>query len=198
MSKKEEAFTLVEIMVSCAILVILMGALYRVFWGSSAAWQKGEARTRMYQNARISLDLMSREIRAAFVSRGDPHLIFKGNESFLTFISVSNTPNTVGAYDLRRIEYSLSQDRLCRRIETHLDSFSGGALATLAEGVLNLTFSYCSQDQWQGFWDSTKGTPDNADDSLPEAVKITISTQDEEAREPPLILSTVVYLPVRG
>ncbi len=198
MREKEEAFTLVEIMVSCAILVILMGALYRVFWGSSAAWQKGEARTRMYQNARISLDLMNREIRAAFISRGDPHLIFKGNGSFLTFVSVSNTPNTTGEYDLRKIEYSLSQDRLLRRIETHLDSFSGGASATLAEGVLNLTFSYCDQDEWQGFWDSTEGTPDDADDTLPEAVKITISTQDEGAREPPLIISTVVYLPVRG
>ncbi|MFQ5836053.1 MAG: hypothetical protein ACE5HR_09070, partial [bacterium] len=83
-------------------------------------------------------------------------------------------------------------------IETHLDSFSGGASATLAEGVLNLAFFYWGQGEWQEFWDSTKGTPDDADDTLPEAVKITISTQDEEAHEPPLILSTIVYLPVRG
>jgi type II secretion system protein J len=198
MSEKEGAFTLVEIIVSCAIVVILMGALYRVFLGSSSAWQKGEARTRMYQNARIILDLTSREIKASFISRGDPHLIFKGNESFLAFVSVSNTPNTTGEYDLRKIEYSLSQERLRRRIETHLDSFSGGATAMIGERVLNLTFSYWGQGEWQGFWDSTKGTPDNADDSLPEAVKITISTQDEKAHEPPLILSTVVYLPLRG
>lgn len=198
MSEKERGFTLVEIMVSCAILVILMGALYRVFWAGSSAWQKGEARTRMYQNARISLDLTSREIRASFISRGDPHLIFKGNESFLTFVSASNLPNTTGEYDLRKIEYSLSQDRLRRRIQTHLDSFSGGASATVSEGILNLTFSYWGQGEWQTFWDSTQGTPDDADDTLPEAVKITISTQDEEAREPPLILSTIVYLPVRG
>jgi type II secretion system protein J len=198
MSEKEGAFTLVEIIVTCAILVILMGALYRIFWGSSAAWQKGEARTRMYQNARIILDLMSREIRAAFISRGDPHLIFKGNESFLTFVSVSNTPNRAGEYDLRKIEYSLSQDRLLRRIETHLNSFSGGASAMIGEQVLNLIFSYWGQGEWQTHWDSTKGTPDDADDTLPEAVKITISTQDEEAHEPPLILSTIVYLPVRG
>jgi len=198
MSEKEGAFTLVEIIVSCAILVILMGALYRVFLGSSSAWQKGEARTRMYQNARITLDLMSREIKASFISRSDPHLIFKGNQSFLTFVSVSNTPDKVGEYDLRKIEYSLSEERLRRRIETRLDSFSGGATATIGERILNLIFSYWGQDQWQEFWDSTKGTPDNADDSLPEAVKITISTQDEEAHEPRLILSTVVYLPVRG
>ncbi len=196
MSEKERAFTLVEVMVSCAILVILMGALYRVFWGSSSAWQKGEARTRMYQNARIILDLMSREIRAAFISPGDPHLIFKGNESFLTFVSVSNTPNTTGEYDLRQIEYSLSQERLRRRIDTHLDSFGGGASAMVGQRILNLTFSYWGQDQWHGFWDSTNGTPDDADDALPEAVKITISTQDEQAHEPKLILSTIVYLPV--
>ena len=197
MSEKEGAFTLIEIMVSCAIVVILAGALYQIFLGSSAAWQKGEARTRMYQNARIILDLMSREIRASFISRGDSHLIFKGNESFLTFVSASNIPNTTGEYDLRQIEYSLSQERLLRRIETCLDSFSGGATAMIGERVLNLTFSYWGQDQWQGFWDSTKGTSDGADDSLPEAVKITISTQDEEAHEPRLILSTVVYLRVR-
>jgi type II secretion system protein J len=197
MSEKEGAFTLIEIMVSCAIVVILAGALYQIFLGSSAAWQKGEARTRMYQNARLILDLMNREIRASFISRGDPHLVFKGNESFLTFVSASNIPNTTGEYDLRQIEYSLSQERLLRRIETSLDSFSGGATAMVGEQVLNLSFSYWGQDQWQGFWDSTKGTSDGADDSLPEAVKITISTQDEEAHEPRLILSTVVYLPVR-
>ncbi len=197
MSEKEGAFTLIEIMVSCAIVVILAGALYKIFLGSSAAWQKGEARTRMYQNARLILDLMNREIRASFISRGDPHLVFKGNESFLTFVSASNIPNTTGEYDLRQIEYSLSQERLLRRIETCLDSFSGGATAMVGEQVLNLSFSYWGQDQWQGFWDSTKGTSDGADDSLPEAVKITISTQDEEVHEPRLILSTVVYLPVR-
>ena len=196
-SEKEGAFTLVEIIVSCAILVILMGALYRVFWGGSSAWQKGEIRTRMYQNARISLDLMSREIRAAFISRGDPHLVFKGNKSFLTFVSVSNTPKGVGEYDLRRLEYSLSQDRLLRSVETRLGSFSGGATATLAEQVLNLTFSYGGPAEWQTFWDSTRGTPDSADDALPEAVKITVSTQDEAAHEPPIILSTIVYLPIR-
>jgi type II secretion system protein J len=197
MSKRERAFTLIEIIVSCAILVILMGALYRVFLGSSSAWQKGEARTRMYQNARIILDLMSREIKASFISQGDPRLVFKGNQSFLAFVSVSNTPNTTGEYDLQQIEYSLSQERIRRRIDTRLDSFSGGTTAMVGEQILNLTFSYWGQDRWQEFWDSTKGTPNNADDSLPEAVKIIITTQDEEAHEPRLILSTVVYLPVR-
>lgn len=196
-SEKERAFTLVEIIVSCAILVILMGALYRIFGAGSSAWQKGEARTRMYQNARIILDLMSREIKSAFISRGDPHLVFKGSESFLTFISASHTPDRTGEFDLRRIEYSLPQDRLLRSVETRLGSFSGRATATLAEQVLNLTFSYWGQMEWQSFWDSTKGTPDRNDDILPEAVKISISTQDEEAHEPPIILSTIVYIPVR-
>jgi len=198
-SKYLGGFTLVEVIIATAILAFLMGILYHVFWRSSSAWEKGDVRTRMYQSIRISLDVMSREIRCALISSGDSHLIFKGDKDALSYISASNKISKKGEFDLCEIGYSLSSHcELLRRIKACLDpSFGqGGATAVLADNVLGLSFLYYDENTWQERWDSTRGTPHNTtDDALPQAVKITIVTQDEQCLEAPLSLSTIVTLP---
>ncbi len=196
---KETGFTLIEVIIATTILAFLMGVFYHVFWKSSSAWEKGNVRTRMYQSIRISLDVMSREIRCALISSGDPHLIFEGDKTTLNYISVSNKVSKKGEFDLCEIGYSLSSHReLLRRIKACLDPFfgQGGAAAVLADNVLDLSFLYYDGDTWQERWDSTRGTSYNTtDDALPQAVKITIITQDEKYLEAPLSLSTIVTLP---
>ncbi len=167
-------FTLVEIIIATSILAFLMITLHRVFLVSSSAWKKGDARIRMYQNGRVSLDVMSREIRCALISPGSSQLAFKGDEDVLSYISTFGKAGQSGESDLAEVGYSLSsKGELLRRIKTHLDSSfgGGGATAVLASNILELSFSYDNEGVWLDRWDSSMGTDDSTkDDYLPQAV----------------------------
>jgi len=198
----KRAFTLVEIIIATSILAFLMVTLHRVFLVSSSAWKKGDARIKMYQNGRVCLDVMSREIRCALISPGNSQLVFNGDEDALSYVSTFHKPDESGEFDLFEVGYSLSsQGQVLRRIKTHLDSFSarGGATSVLANNILELSFSYNNESVWQDRWDSSMGTPDNTkDDYLPQAVQIDIIVQDEQFLESPLLLSTAVTIPSGG
>lgn len=196
------AFTLIEVIIATSILAFLMVVLHQFFWASSSAWKKGNERLKIYQNARVCLDTMSREIRCALISRGNSRLVFKGEKDALSYISTLNKPDERDEFDLCEIGYSLSsQDEVLRRIKVHLNSFpgGGGATAVLASNISELSFLYDSGDAWKERWDSTQGTPDDTtDDYLPQAVKITILAQDEQRRESPLLVSTIVTILTGG
>ncbi len=195
-------FTLLEIIIATSILVFLMITLHRVFLVSSSAWKKGNARIEMYQNGRVCLDVMSREIRCSLISPGNSQLAFKGDEEALSYVSTFGNSDGSGEFDLFEIGYSLSSNgELLRRIKSHLASslVGGGATAVLASNILQLSFSYDNEGVWQDRWDSSMGTADNTkDDYLPQAVQISIIVQDEQLLESPLFLSTAVTIPTGG
>lgn len=85
--------------------------------------------------------------------------------------------------------------------------------STLVSNVISLNFEYGYfynasggfTFTTDGSWDSTadhfttyyrNGDPKPGPDGLPHAVKITIVVQDDQKREDPLTLSTIVYLPM--
>ncbi len=195
MQKREESFTLVELLIGTFLLSIIIASLCFVFWKGYSAWMKGNARLQMHQSARGCLDTMGREIKSSFISRSNPNLVFKGDEHHLLFTSTFNEANKSGEYDLCEIEYSLTHLKLQRRIKTLLNSNvgKGGCTATLGSPINDLIFSYYNGKSWQKSWDSTMKTPKGLDDALPQAVKVTLSSQI--GGEAPLILSTIVYLP---
>ena len=56
MSRRSSAFTLIEILVAMAILVIVIGSTLAIFRASATSWQKGEMRAQRYQAARFILE----------------------------------------------------------------------------------------------------------------------------------------------
>jgi len=197
--KRRGAFTLIEVILATSILAFLLSVLYYVFWRSSSAWEKGNAHIRMHQSGRVCLDIMSREIKTAFISKGNPYLKLKGNKNTLSFISTLNKIGKKGEYDLCEIEYNLNNNNLQRRMKVFLDSDSkkDGATDIIASNVVNLKFLYNGDGGWCKSWDSTMGTENNTtDDVLPQMVRITLTIYDEREQKD-LILSTVVTLPTR-
>lgn len=57
--------TLVELLVAVALLSLIMVAFYTIFKGGTKAYETGETRVELIQNARIALDRISSEIRQA-------------------------------------------------------------------------------------------------------------------------------------
>lgn len=59
----EAGFTLLEVLIATAISAIVLLAIYQLYTGSRVIYNKGEAKTAVQQNARVALELVSRELR---------------------------------------------------------------------------------------------------------------------------------------
>lgn len=66
--KIKRPFTLVELLTAMAILVILTGIMFQFIVGAQRAWTASSANARIYENARIAMELLSRDLRTAQVS----------------------------------------------------------------------------------------------------------------------------------
>jgi type II secretory pathway pseudopilin PulG len=87
------AFTLVELLVSMALLTFLMLVLAGVTESASRAWREGQSRTETFQSARTSLEIVARELAPAIVDTRMQFVVAPG--SILTDAGAANVaPNT--------------------------------------------------------------------------------------------------------
>ena len=61
----ERGFSLTELLVACAVIGIVMAGVFALQQQGQAAFLWGAARVEVQQNARLALDLMTRELRSA-------------------------------------------------------------------------------------------------------------------------------------
>lgn len=66
--KRHAPFTLIEITVAMGILVLLMLMLFQFLAGAQNAWSLSQSNTRIYENARIGMELLQRELKTAVAS----------------------------------------------------------------------------------------------------------------------------------
>ena len=85
------AFTLIELMVSMAILGLIMVMLFSIFEQINKAWLKGENRVETFTQARAILDLMSRELSQAVAT---PKITFYGDTNKVYFIAPVDASGT--------------------------------------------------------------------------------------------------------
>ncbi len=212
MLKNEKGLTLLELMVALVITALLGMAIYNVCKMAMDAWQKGEARTQVYQNMRIALDRMSEEIRSAItldptynLSPNDD-IYFDGTSTTLNFISIAHAP--IGNYydsnfatnelvfDCCEIGYRrLGTSILRRKQEKNVPDdniTTGGSEKELVTHITSLGFRYSSDgSSWDTEWLEAK----TETDGLPKIVEISITAESESARYPNTkTFSTYVYL----
>lgn len=171
-----KAFTLIEILVAMAILVIVIGSTLAIFRASASSWRRGEMRALRYQQARFILERMSKEISSIVpTSLAGPYCL--GTEDRFYFISsVSGTPASLievgywldeGSQELMR-SYQSSPDYGFSTFEKE---------EALSENVATLKFSYSTGELWQENWDSRPAAAQSG--MLPKAVRIAFDIRDE-------------------
>ena len=64
--RDERGFTLVEMMVTCLIMILVLFALYSIFDMSMRVFSFGNDKVEAVENARLGMEKMEREIRAAY------------------------------------------------------------------------------------------------------------------------------------
>lgn len=208
-------FTLVECILSIIITSLILGALYGCYAAGLQSWHQGMSRADLYQNGRAALDIMSRDLEAAFLSPNDFGTRFVGEDfqdpetgadmDRLTFIAVNHEPylGMTGQSDLTEISYFIDTDPktperwLQRRVDAtpDRDPFSGGGVSLLGIRVVALDLRYLGgQDKWAYMWDSKR--------AIPRAVRITLTVepdprlarQNQRMLDDYLTLTTTVWL----
>jgi len=64
------SFTLIEVVVAMTVFSIMMLVMIRIFLSAQTAWSKASARTEMFENARLAMDLMARDLQSAYYENG--------------------------------------------------------------------------------------------------------------------------------
>ncbi len=179
-ARLDKGFTLVEILISLAILAMIVASTFTIFRSASKSWQKGETRSERYQNARSAISRMSAEISQAVIN-SNPLCKFTGDKNRVSLISFVSTDS--GVFELSEVEYWIDgANRLLMRnneIDPDYDFATYGHSDILSDNISELEFSYFDGLVWQDTWNSDQASGIN----LPKAVKIKIKVEDKKAKE---------------
>ncbi|MCU1372951.1 MAG: hypothetical protein JWO68_237 [Actinomycetia bacterium] len=109
----EAGFSLTEMAVACALLMIVLFPMLRYFDSSISGAAELQRSTQQHADARVAVDRLARELRQAYTGtdRLSPVTVTHGGLG-LTFYS----PDTSTPYRLRQIDYLLQDGQLQRRV----------------------------------------------------------------------------------
>ena len=207
-------FTLIEVMITTAVLALLITGIYSIFKGGTDAWTKGNVRMERYQNARAVLEMMSREISCAMVNEarkiymlGINDAGFKEDSSGdeLYFVAPTHSTSSLGAGESDmcelgywvRLDTEIMRHYIAKSIDFVYEYDAADSPLGIAARDLQFYYYYGNGDAdfYSGTWDSTDETNDTTYYKLPKKIKIILKTQDEEEREAIQTFETTVFMP---
>lgn len=156
--RDERGFTLLELMMATAVIGLIMAGIFVLQVGGQQAYLFGSNRVETQQNARVALDLMTRELRAA------TSITTLDGATGITFEWKDELDAT------HTIQYALAGTTLNRTFD--------GATTPLIGGVKVLTMTYYSA------YDVSSGTyTQTTDVALIKVIKVSVQTGTEESVE---------------
>jgi len=217
-------FTLIEMIVSSALMVIIIGAAYVCLSSGIASQKLVETRGDAAQSARVAMSLIAADLRAACpLSKkleflGMDRELEDGTEADnLDFGTHNYSPRRAREGDFCEVSYFVSRDQktgvtsLWRRRDPTLDDepLAGGSREELVAGVEGVRFEYYDGWEWFDEWGDAEGKRKSETSNryqpnlsgMPEAVRVTIwikpnsgKEEDAENREPGLAFQSVTRL----
>jgi prepilin-type N-terminal cleavage/methylation domain-containing protein len=156
----ERGFTLAELLVTTAVIGLIMAGIFILQVGGQRAYLFGSNRVETQQNARVALDLMTRELRSStsittLASPTDISFVWK--DDFVPVVA-------------HTIRYSLTGTTLNRTIDGTTTALIGGVQAG------DLTMTYCS-----AYNAATSACTATTNPLLATVIKIRLKTSTEQA-----------------
>lgn len=201
---RSQGFTLIELLISAAMMAVVLGAAYACLSAGFSGQRVVEPRSDTLQKARIVLQQISAELRAACpLPRGAAFLGVRRtlgtvDADNLDFATHHHSPRNPGEGDF--CEESLFVERdpvghgyaLWRRRNPTLafDPLSGGSREELADGLRGFRLEYFDGEDWYDAWgdphagsNKSQSGPDKPNSSgLPEAVRVTLWLEPSSPR----------------
>lgn len=139
---KEHGFTIIELVISLAITMILMGVAVGIFNVQRKSYNMQEQVTEMHQNVRTAMDMMVREIRMAGYDPTNAGFvgIATNTTTLLRILSdLDGNGTTNGSYeDITFRYYDANDATYPRQIKRDI----GGGFQPLAENIDGCNFLY--------------------------------------------------------
>jgi prepilin-type N-terminal cleavage/methylation domain-containing protein len=195
-------FTLVEMIISAGLMSVILTSAYLCLNAGVAGKKLIEQRADAVQSARVALNLIAADLRAAIPL--NPKLEFLGmrrtedgaDADNLDFATRNYTPRNAREPDYCEISYFLTPDPasgsyiLMRRRDPTPDPepLEGGFREEIARGVAGLRFEYYDGFEWFDEWGDLEGKykgmmyPPSNSYGIPVAIRVTISF-DQERRK---------------
>src|SRR3990172_9035048 len=137
-------FTLVEVLITSAIFVIVLFAVYTSFESSQKTVTWGGTKVEVQQTARVAMGMMANEIRTAGYDPSNAITLLPttavqaANPNTVTFIGDVDGDNVTD-----QVTYSLQGTQVIRDFSSWIGgAFPAPAPDQLADGVTALTFAY--------------------------------------------------------
>lgn len=215
-SRRERGFTLMEILVSLAIVATMVTLIWGSFSMTARTKRKVEDIEDRYHQIRLAMTRMTREISMAFLSKNDvpgtqnPRTMFVGlSNSSVDDLTFSNLAHMRLREDAKESDQSVvryysapdredrRQTNLMRRESRRLgDEKPGeeGPAYVMLEDVEELHFEYFDgpANEWKDTWNTRSA--DGMPDRLPTKVRIKLTVVDERGEEMTYITATRVFL----
>jgi general secretion pathway protein J len=214
--RDEGGFTLMEIMISVAILASMTALVWGSFSITVNTKKRVEAIEERYHQLRLGVNRIAREVSMAYLSKNDvmgaikPRTLFVSARNStiddLTFSGLSHVPLRANAKECDQsvIRYfgapdpvDRSRTNLMRRESRRLGGDrpgEDGPAHALIEDVVSLHFQFFDEqaNEWKEGWNTTSA--DGQPDRLPTKVRIALTVRDENKREITFISATRVFM----
>lgn len=140
-AREEGGFTLTELMVTMMMMLMVMFALYSVFDMSLRVFSFGNDKTEAVENARLGLERMERELRAAY-----PYDKINGNNTLFPSYAANPSNSITFGNDLdgdRQVAPDISTEQITYSLNGSVLERNG---QPLVQSVTGLQFDYLKAD----------------------------------------------------
>lgn len=194
MSRK--AFTLVELLISAAIISVIILSLYSAFQTGILSYNKMDSAFKIYQNARILLYRMSRDIGNSFSYSPEEDSRFVGTKDQLECFSlIDNFEKAAVSSSVCRIKYSVSDFVLKRSCLCNLAAITAkenlqDSGEDLSSDVKEISFQYASLQNgsdkpynWQDVWPAQNNSEQKKGRPAAVKIKLVLVERDKKQKE---------------
>ncbi len=206
--RRKRGVTLIEMLTVLGLLALLGSILVSMFGSMDQSYRSVKASLDVYQNARVTLARIGREISAtAFDNSGAASLGLEGAASDLSFHTLYST-DSFSSEDKSsdivalRFAYDPNNKKIVRYLKNSddtnfptlpVDSVSG---SDLAEHIEELTFEYfdSAADLESGTFKTTWDSGAGADNKLPALIRVRLKVRDSKGLMQPKNFESVIYL----
>lgn len=170
-AKGSDGFTLIEVLVAITILAIVMSILYGTFSTSSANAKVIEERADELSSLTGAIDVLSQEVRGAFLPSDAVSELFSGKKEEIRFTAATpfvkeNEPA------VQTVSYLFDGEKLIRKTFKTGQEAEVKSESLILEGANEPSFSFFNGKEWIEEWPAGK--------SLPYGIKVAFSYKGKD------------------